>query len=186
MGGKCTVDDIARISLFAQLSKAACTAFVANKEATFGGSPMHLRCLDFNASSYVADFAALTIYHYNTMPTYANFGYSAMTDCLSCSNSLHLSIGEKMWGGHNTLIPSGLPWQMMLRESMELTSLPAVKSFIQAESVAPKRDNHFWPWGDMNTVSIHIAISDGISNRSVFFSFFFVLAECFLSKHFWC
>ena len=75
VGGHCTVDDIARVSLFAQLSKAACTAFVANNEATVDGTAMHLRCLDFNASSYVADYATVTIYHYNNMPTYANFGY---------------------------------------------------------------------------------------------------------------
>ena len=126
---------------------------------------MHLRCLDFNASSHVADYATLTIYHYNALPAYANFGFSAMTDCLSCSNSLHLSIGEKEWGGHNTLIPSGLPWQMMMREAMEFTSMAEVKNFIQAKSEAPPKDNHWWPFGDMNTVSIHVVISDGTSDE---------------------
>lgn len=165
VGHKCTVDDIARVSLFAQLSKAACTAFVANDASTAGGAAMHLRALDFNASSHVADFATLTIYHYNTKPAFANFGYSAMTDCLSCSNDASLSIGEKKWGGHNSFIPSGLPWQMMMRESMEYTTMAQVKSFIQAESVAPAGDNDWWPWGDMNTVSIHLVVSDGASNE---------------------
>jgi hypothetical protein len=165
VGHKCTVDDIARVSLFAQISKAACTAFVANDASTAGGTAMHLRALDFNASSHVADYSTLTVYHYNTKPAFANFGYSAMTDCLSCSNDVQLSIGEKKWGGHNTLIPSGLPWQMMMREAMELTKMAQVKDFIQKESTAPNNDNHWWPWGDMNTVSIHIVVSDGVSNE---------------------
>lgn len=165
VGGRCTINDIARVSLFAQISKAACTAFAAHDKATVDGAPMHLRCLDFNATSYVAQFAALTIYHYNTMPQYANFGYTAMTDCLTCSNSLLLSIGEKKWGGHNTLVPSGLPWQMLMRESMEFTTMTDVKKFIQSKSVAPPDDDPYWPGGDINTVSIHVVIADGSSNE---------------------
>jgi len=165
VGGNCTVDDIAQVSLFAQISKAACTAFAAHNQATVGGAPMHLRCLDFNATSYVAEFAAVTIYHYNTMPQYTNFGYTAMTDCLTCSNSLLLSIGEKKWGGHNTIVPSGLPWMMLMRKSMEFTKMSDVIKFIQAESVAPPGDDPYWPGGDINTVSIHVVIADGTSNK---------------------
>jgi hypothetical protein len=40
-----------------------------------------------------------------------------------------------------------------------------VKDFIQKESVAPKDDNKWWPYGGMNTVSIHVVISDGMSDE---------------------
>lgn len=164
-GGNCTVDDVARVSLFAQLSKAACTAFAAHDKATVGGAPQHLRCLDFNASSYVADFSTVTVYHYATKPQYMNFGWSAMTDCLSCSNDVPMTMGEKKWGGHNALIPTGLPWQMMLRQSLEYSNLTALNAYIVNKSTAPVNDNPIWPSGDINTVAFHIVVADGKSNQ---------------------
>ena len=151
-GANCSVKRIQRVSLFPQLSKAACTLFLSNKDATLNNTGYHLRALDFDPTSYVADFSTLFIYHYNSKPKLANWGWIAMTGCLSCMNNVPITVSEKKWGGHDALIPFGFPWMQMLRKSLELDNIDAINKFVlsvdQANSSTPQ------------TVAIHIGYCD--------------------------
>ena len=162
-GANCSVHKIWHISLFPQLSKAACTAIMSHGPATVGGGANQLRALDFDPTSEVADFASVIVYHYKNKPKLANFGWVAMTGVLSGMNSVPISVGEKMWGGHYAplKLPIGLPWMQMLRQSLELNNLTAIEQYIvnhdRANSTAP------------NSIAIHIGYSDQQSNSVVGF-----------------
>jgi hypothetical protein len=161
-GANCSVMDIVRVSLFPQLSKAACTALVAHENATVGGAVQQLRALDFDPLSYVSDFAAVIIYHYKNKPQLANFGWVAMTGVLTGMNDVPITVGEKAWGGHSAWLglPEGLPWMQMVRRSLEMRNLTAVEAYINASDKAT--------WYDPgNSVSIHLAYGDGASNHVI-------------------
>lgn len=151
-GAKCSVERIQRVSLFPQLSKAACTLFLTEKNATTNQTCYHLRALDFDPTSYIANFSTLFIYHYKTKPMLANFGWVAMTGCLTCMNSVPISVSEKAWGGHNAEIPWGFPWMQMLRKSLEYTNLTDINTFVKNVDTA----NSSTP----QTVAIHIGFAD--------------------------
>jgi hypothetical protein len=158
-GANCSVKRIQRVSLFPQLSKAACTLFLSNKNATKNGTGYHLRALDFDPTSYVSDFSTLFIYHYKTKPKFANWGWIAMTGCLSCMNNVPISLSEKKWGGHNALIPYGFPWMQVMRRSLEFNNTADINAFIdsvdRASSPTPQ------------TVAIHIGYTDNKENTIV-------------------
>ena len=161
-GANCSIQRIRRVALFPQVSKAACTILLAHKNATTskGGGVHQLRALDFDPTSYVADFASVVIYHYKTKPKLANFGWIAMTGVLTGMNDVPMSVGQKAWGGPPGMlfgIPGGLPWMQMLRQSLELTTLTAVNEYILSRDMV----NATYPG---NSVDIHLGFGDQVSN----------------------
>lgn len=157
-GANCSVRQIQHVSLFPQASKAACTIFLSEKNATKGGSGFHLRALDFDPTSYVADFSTLFVYHYKTKPMFANFAWIAMTGCLTCMNNVPITLSEKAYGGHSQLIPYGLPWMQMMRRSLEYNNMNDINNYIREVNNA----NSSTP----QTVSIHIGYTDQ-KNQSI-------------------
>ena len=155
-GANCSVQEVRRVALFPQLSKAACTIFIAHDKASPSGGVHQLRALDFAPLSYVSDFASLVVYHYKTKPQLANFGWVSMTGVLTGMNDKPMSAGEKDWGGPETLLPYGLPWMMMMRRSLELDNVSAVTEYLtkhdRANATAP------------NTVAIHLGYGDQQTN----------------------
>ena len=162
-GANCSIQKIRRVALFPQVSKAACTILVAHDNATAQGGVNHLRALDFDPTSYVADFASVVIYHYKTKPKLANFGWIAMTGVLTGMNDVPMSVGEKKGGGNHHMlfeIPGGLPWMQMLRQSLELDSLTAVNEYIVSRDTA----NATYPG---NSVQIHLGYGDQKMNKII-------------------
>ena len=160
-GANCSIQRVRRVALFPQLSKAACTILVAHHNATNNGTVNHLRALDFDPTSYAADFASVVVYHYKNKPQLANFGWIAMTGVLTGMNDVPISVGEKEWGGHSSpglKLPSGLPWMQMLRKSLEMRNMTAVNSYIYASDSGKNLDAD-------NSVSIHLGYGDQVSNR---------------------
>jgi hypothetical protein len=156
-GANVSITKVRFVSLFPQLSKAACTILLANKKATLGGGVHHLRALDFDPHSHVADFSSVVVYHYKSKPALANLGWIAMTGVLTGMNSVPMSVGEKAWGGHTLLIPTGLPWMQMVRQSLELGSIAEVNAFLLSHSRAASPE--------YNSVSIHLGYGDQATNR---------------------
>lgn len=160
-GANCSIQKIRRVSLFPQLSKAACTILVAHNNATTNGGVNHLRGLDFDPRAPVGNFASVTIYHYKNKPQLANFGWTAMTGVLSGMNDVPMSVSEKKWGGHNAALglPLGLPWMQMLRKSLEFGSLTEANAYIESVDKATSPTP--------NSVSIHMGYGDQKSNHII-------------------
>lgn len=161
-GANCSIKSIERVSLFAQLSKAACSIILAHEKATSTGGAMHLRALDFDPTSMVADFSALVVYHYKTKPQLANFGWIGMTDPLTAMSDVPISVGEKKWGGHSAWLglPIGIPWQMMIRRSLELNTLADINEYLVKNCSRAKGPSP-------NSVSIHLGYADQKSNKVI-------------------
>jgi hypothetical protein len=161
-GANCSMQKIERVSLFPQLSKAACTILVGHKKACANGGVNQLRALDFDPTSHVSDFSSIVIYHFKTKPQVANFGWVAMTGVLTGMNDVPMTVGEKKWGGHNTLVPDGLPWEQLVRKTLELGNLSAVNEYIRKHDFAANKSDM-----DVNTVSIHLGYGDGKANEVI-------------------
>jgi hypothetical protein len=160
-GANCSVKKIRQIALFPQFTRAECTIFVSHKNATVDGDVHHLRCLDFDATAPIADFASVIVYHYKTKPQMANFGWLAVTGVLTGMSDVPVTVGQKVWGGHAgpLKLPFGLPWMAMLRQSLELRNLTSIESYIVNHSQASNPDP--------NSIAIHIGYGDGASNEII-------------------
>jgi hypothetical protein len=164
-GANCSIERIKRVSLFPQISKAACTAFSAVDEAAANGGSVQLRCLDFDPTSMVADFSSVIVYHYLNKPALANFGWIAMTGVLTGMNSAGISGGEKKWGQSKKDepifgLPIGYPWMQMFRRLLEFDNLDDINAYIPAHTTINNPDS--------DSVAIHLVFTDGKAPQNNF------------------
>lgn len=158
-GGKCSLKSFRHLLLIPQLTKAACTIFTAHNDATKNGHALHLRALDFECKTGVADWSSITIYHFKNKPMYANYlflglqggtftamSYNPKTDAV-------MTVSEKKWGGKSAALPWGLPWMTMLREAVLKSGPEEVTQYIEGVSKATSPTP--------NTVSIHAGFTFG-------------------------
>lgn len=162
-GANCSIERIKRVSLFPQISKAACTAFSAVDAASANDGSNQLRCLDFDPTSMVADYSSIVVYHYKKKPALANFGWIAMTGVLTGMNSAGISGGEKKWGNQDKPflgLPIGFPWMQMFRQLLEFDNLADINAFIPAHT---NIDNP-----DSDSVAIHLVFTAGQAPKNNF------------------
>jgi hypothetical protein len=160
-GANCSIEQIKRVAIFPQVSKAACTAFSSVGPASANGGAHQLRALDFDPTSNVSDFATVIIYHYKSQPQLANFGYLSLTGCLTCMNydgKGMIAAGEKKGGNrYNPFLklPIGESWMEMFRDLLETyNNIPDINREIVHKS-------QILADGNENSIGVHLVFTDG-------------------------
>lgn len=167
-GANCSIEQIKRVAIFPQVSKAACTAFSSVGPASANGGAFQLRALDFDPTSNVSDFSTVIIYHYRNRPQLANFGYLSLTGCLTCLNydgKGVISGGEKKGGNRYQpflKLPIGESWMEMFRDLLETyNNVPDINREIVHKS-------QILADGNENSIGIHLVFTDGKVPGSAF------------------
>lgn len=119
-GKKGTAREVARLNVFPELVKAACTVAGVWNSATSNGQTLHVRALDWDFKNPISHYPVLTVYHPSDpkLHTPANFGWAGFVGSMT-GVSEFISIGEKVWmpPKHSVKMTRyGNPWTYLFRD----------------------------------------------------------------------
>lgn len=119
-GAQIAEHDIARLNMFPELIKAACTVIGVWKTATLNGETLHLRALDWDAENPMSHYPLVAVYHPSDpkLQTHANFGWVGFVGSLT-GMSTKVTLGEKVWlppKGSVKMTRYGNPWTYVFRD----------------------------------------------------------------------
>lgn len=112
--------DIARLNIFPELIKAACTVAGVWGKATANGQTLHVRSLDWDAQNPISHYPTIIVYHPSDkkLATHANFGWAGFVGSMT-GISEYVSLGEKVWlpPKHSVKMTRyGNPWTYVFRD----------------------------------------------------------------------
>ncbi|CAF1152987.1 unnamed protein product [Rotaria sp. Silwood1] len=142
-GSGISYEDIRRLNLIPELTKAACSVLGAWGESTISSTLLHLRSLDWDEKAPIAKYATVTIYHpnasyegyanhfhdyykqkYTTSHVFANFGYPGLIGSIGAYSEVSIGLGQKVWITTEQDITSrfGNPWTYVLRDVIQFSN----------------------------------------------------------------
>jgi hypothetical protein len=83
--GKIKVHDVARLNMFPELIKAACTVAGVWKSASINKQTLHIRSLDWDYNNPIRKFPIVTIYHPSDpkLHVHANFAWAGFVGSMT-------------------------------------------------------------------------------------------------------